>query len=490
MMTLRSILTVTLLAHLPLMGCAVGPDYTAPAHPSEQGYLPESTPAVAAPGSSGRGETGQSVSLGAPLQANWWTRLRSPELDETVTLALGNNRTLDSARANVAKAGELVKAARGRLFPQVDAAAGFTGRQYGASFLGPEASTFPSFAAYTGGLTASYDLDVFGGTHRKIEQAGAEADVQGEALNAARLTVAGDTVMAALRYAAIRAQIDVVQKVVASDQQNITLVQGAHGAGVATQMDVTTAQSQLDHDRALLPPLRQQLDVTRDALAVLVGKSPASWVPPEFDLDKMALPEAIPLAVPSDLVRARPDIRAAEARLRAANAAVGVATADLYPHITLSAEIAEEGLTAGPAAAAWSLVGGLTAPIFHGGELSARKRAAQDAYQATFADYQQTVLSAFQQIADNLHGLANASDAVRTEHRALDSANAALRLTRLGYGVGNAGIIQVLDAQRLQQLAELNLVQTRAQRYVVTVNLFVAAGGGLADTSQKIAMAR
>jgi outer membrane protein TolC len=163
---------------------------------------------------------------------------------------------------------------------------------------------------------------------------------------------------------------------------------------------------------------------------------------------------------------------------------VGVATADLYPRVTLSAAIAEEGLTAGPAGAAWSLVGGLAGPIFHGGELSARKRAAQDAYQAALGDYQQTVLAAFQQIADNLHGLANAADAVLTEQQALDSANTALGLTRLGYSVGNAGIIQVLDAQRLQQLAELNLVQARAQRYVVTVNLFVAAGGGIADTSK------
>jgi NodT family efflux transporter outer membrane factor (OMF) lipoprotein len=236
--------------------------------------------------------------------------------------------------------------------------------------------------------------------------------------------------------------------------------------------------------------LHQQLDVTRDALAVLVGKSPATWAPPEFDLSKMTLPQDIPLPFPSDLVRARQDIRAAEARLHAANAAVGVATADLYPHITLSAAIAEEGLTAGPAAAAWSLVGGLTAPIFHGGELSARKRSAQDAYLATFADYQQTILAAFQQIADNLHGLANAADAVRTERQALDSASAALRLTRLGYGVGNAGIVLILDAQRLQQLAELNHVQARAQRYVVTVNLFVAAGGGLADASKQMATAR
>src|SRR6202022_2650617 len=207
---------------------------------------------------------------------------------------------------------------------------------------------------------------------------------------------------------------------------------------------------------------------------------------PNFVLGKMTLPQDIPLAFPSDLVRARPDIRAAEARLHVANAAVGVATADLYPRVTLSAAMAEEGLTAGPAGAAWSLVGGLAAPIFHGGELSARKRAAQDAYQAALGDYQQTVLVAFQQIADNLHGLANAADAVRTEQQALDSASAALRLTRLGYGVGNAGIVQVLDAQRLQQLAELQLVQARTQRYVQTVGLFLAAGGGITATPAQV----
>ena len=133
---------------------------------------------------------------------------------------------------------------------------------------------------------------------------------------------------------------------------------------------------------------------------------------------------------------------------------MGIATADLYPRVTLSAGIAAEGLLSGPTAAAWSFVGGIAAPIFHGGALSARKRAAQDDYQAALGDYQQTVLAAFQQIADNLHGLANAADAVRTEQKALDSANAALRLTRLGYGIGNAGIIQVIDAQRLSQFEQ------------------------------------
>jgi NodT family efflux transporter outer membrane factor (OMF) lipoprotein len=259
---------------------------------------------------------------------------------------------------------------------------------------------------------------------------------------------------------------------------------------VATQIDVTTALSQLDKDRAMLPLLQQQLNVTQDALATLVGKSPATWTAPDFTLGKLTLPRDIPLVVPSDLVRARPDIRAAEAQLHAASAAVGVATADLYPRITLSAAIAEEGLISGPSGPAWSLVGGLAGPIFHGGALSDDRRAAQDAYQATFAQYQQTVLVAFRQVADNLHGLSNSADGVRTEQQALGSASSALRLTRLGYGVGNAGIVQVLDAQRLQQLAELSLVQAQTQRYVQTVNLFLAAGGGMTGAAQHVASAK
>ena len=465
-----------LLATAALAGCAVGPDFQSPARPAAQAYLPPGAPDVS---SAAPGTVTQHVGVGQALQADWWTALGSPALNQTVQMALANNYSLAAARANLAKAGQMVRAARGGLYPQVDAIGGVGDRAYGAYFLGPTAFTFPTFSAYTGGVGVSYDLDAFGGTHRRIELAAADARVSDEALNAARLAVAGGVVTTALQIASTRAQIAAVQDIIASDQKTLDLVGAARRTGVASQMDVTTAQSQLDRDQAALPPLRQQLAIAQDALATLVGKSPAAWSAPAFDLDQMKLPDDIPLAAPSELVRARPDIRAAEARLHAASAQVGIATADLYPKIQLSAAVAGEGLTSGPSGAAWSLVGGLTAPIFHGGSLTARRRAAQDAYQAAFADYQQTVLSAFQQVADNLQGLSNAADGVRTEQQALDSATSALRLARLGYGVGNTGIVQVLDAQRLQQLADLNLIQARARRYVQTVNLYLAGGGGL-----------
>lgn len=473
-------LLAALLAASALAGCAVGPNYVPPAAPTQQTYTAQP---IASPASAGAGQPDQTVAPGEALRPDWWTLLGSSDLDRTVTLALANNRTLAEAEANLARADQQVKVARGGLYPQVDATGGLARNQYGASFLGPEAYTFPRFTAYSAGAMVSYDPDVFGGTHRTIEQAAASAAAQAQALNAARLMVAGETVSDALQIASLRAQIDVIQEVLTSDQKTLDLVRTARGAGVASDIDVTTAQSQLDHDRTLLPPLRQALNAAQDALPVLVGKAPADWTAPNFDLNQLTLPADVPVVLPSALVRSRPDIQAAEARLHAASAAVGVATADLYPRFTLSANVAEQGLLTGPAGAAWSLVGGLAAPIFHGGSLTANKRAAEDGYQAAYAQYQQTVLVSFQQVADNLHAMSNSADAVRTQAQALTSADAALRLTRMGYGVGNAGVVQVLDAQRLRQLAELGLVQARTQRYLATVQLFLAVGGGVSDPS-------
>jgi NodT family efflux transporter outer membrane factor (OMF) lipoprotein len=459
-----------------LAGCAVGPDFVAPAQPRETNYV---TGQAATVTTKAPGDPTQQIHLGGALEADWWTRLRSPDVDHTVTLALSGNRTLEVARADLAKASEEIKVARAGLLPQIDATGGLARQQYGASFLGPEAATFPAFSAYTGGLGVSYDMDVFGRTRRGIELAAADKDVQQEALRAVQLGIANDTVLEALQIASTHAQIDVVNSVVASDQRTLGLVQARESAGAASAQDVTTAQSQMDRDRTLLPPLQQQLNIAQDALATLVGRSPADWSAPDFRLAGMSLPQDVPLVVPSELVRSRPDIRAAEAQLHAASAAVGIATADLYPRVTLSASIAEQGLLGGPAGAAWSLIGGITAPIFHGGALSASRRAAQDAYQAAFAQYQQTVLTAFRQIADTLHALQNGADAVMAQQHALSSATEALRLNREGYTAGTATILQVLDAQRLQQLAELSLVQARTERFLQTVNLFVAAGGGM-----------
>jgi NodT family efflux transporter outer membrane factor (OMF) lipoprotein len=452
-----------------LVGCVTGPKYSPPAQPSLQSYT-GTTPNSA--------ETRQTIVLGSAPRDNWWTELESPQLDQVVELALQNNLSLDEARANLAKAQEGLNAARGARSIQVDAAAGVERLKYGASFLGPEAQTFPKFSAYTLGPTITYDLDLFGATRHRIGMAAASADYEHEQLRAARLRIVGDTVTQVLHIASIREQIAVVQEVLSADEKTIELVRAARRVGVVSDIDVLQATSQRDQDRTLLPPLNQELDVAKDALAVLIGQAPSEWTVPDFSLDRFVLPHELSLVIPSELVRSRPDIRAAETRLHAASEEVGIATADLYPRITLSSGWAEEGLMSGGTATAWSLIGGITAPIFHGGTLTARKRAAQDEYQAAFARYQLVVLNSFAQVADTLHALDHDAEALETQQQALTSADSSLGLTRQGYRVGNADILQILTAQRQYELAELGVVNARTRRLTDTVSLFLASGGG------------
>lgn len=450
-----------------LVGCAAGPKYSPPAQPTLQAYTVTPT------------NSGQMIVLGKTPAEDWWTRLQSPELDHVVALALQNNLSLEVARANLARAEEGLNAARGARSIQVDVAAGVERRKYGSSFLGPEAQTFPTFSAYTVGPAVSYDLDLFGATRHRIEAAGASADYEHEQLRAVRLRVVGDTVTQALRIASVRAQIAVVQEVLNADEKTLELVRAARRVGVVSDIDVLQATSQRDQDRTLLPPLYQDLDAAKDALAVLIGKAPSEWAAPDFSLDRLTLPHELNLVVPSELVHSRPDIRAAEAELREASAKVGIATADLYPRITLTSGWAEEGLLTGGTTSAWSLMGGLTAPIFHGGTLNAQRRAAQDAYQAAFAQYQLVVLKSFSQVADTLHALDHDTEALQTQQQALSSADSALGLTRQGYRVGNADILQILTAQRLYELAELGVVHARTLKLTDTVGLFLASGSGV-----------
>jgi outer membrane protein TolC len=250
------ILLALILTSSGLAGCTVGPDFVAPSQPRETNYVIGQAATVSTQAS---GDTRQEIQLGDVLEADWWTRLRSTDLDQTVTLALSNNRTLEVARADLLKASEAIQVARAALLPQLHATGGLARQQYGAYFLGRE--TIPIFSAYSGGAGVSYDLDVFGRTRRSIELAAADKDVQQEALRAAQLSIASDTVLEALQIASTRAQIDVVNIVVASDQRTLGLVKSQEAAGAVADQDVITAQSQLDRDRTLLPALHQQLNM-------------------------------------------------------------------------------------------------------------------------------------------------------------------------------------------------------------------------------------
>ena len=461
---------ITLLGAGSLGGCAVGPDFSLPAPAASAGFPSQSL------GNAGPDAPKQAANLDAALPADWWRLFKSPALNGLVQQALANNWTLAAREAALAKSKERVTAASAALYPSVDIGASALETKIGAEAFGPDAQSFPIFAGYGVGPQVSYDVDIFGKTRRRVEQASALSENERLELQAATLSLAGNVAIEAIEVATLRRQLSVLGGIIRDDEENLRLVNGAIGAGAETRADSLQAQAQLDRDRGLVPSLRQRLDVAQDALAILIGKSPSDWSAPTFELADFELPPTVPSTIPSRIVRDRPDIRAAEARLHAASAAIGVATADLYPKLNLSASVAEQGLFGGPAGPAWQVLGGLTEPLFHGGALKAGQRAAEDDYQASLATYQQIVVSALGQVADQLHGLQHDADTYQANDRALESARSALGLARSGYLAGAIGVVQLLEAGRLAQEAELEEVSTAGRRYTDTVKLFLAVG--------------
>lgn len=460
-----------LLAALVVSGCTLGPDFKVPAPPKVTGYAGKDDAAAPAD---------QRVALGKAIEGNWWSAFRSPALDDTIRQALAGNLDIEEARNRMAEAEEQVNVAEGALLPQVSLGATAGRQKYGKSLFGPLNIGIPPFTYYTVGPTVSFPLDLFGGQRRTVEEQQALLEYQHHELDAAYQSLTAHVAAEALALAAARAQIDIVQAIIAEDQRNVDLVQQAITAGSGTRVQLVSAQSQLAQDRALLPDLRQNAAVARHALAILAGKAPAEWSPPAFALADFTLPDELPVSLPSELVHRRPDIQAAEAQLHVASAAIGVATANLYPNISLSGTITQQALTPGglfnSVNNAWSIAANLAQPIFDGGRLSARKRAAVDNYQAQLASYRQTILTAFGDVADRLQALANDADRLTAQDAAAQTAAQSLDLARESYQAGNSGILDVIDAERRYAQAQQGLSRAKAQRLMDTAQLYLAAG--------------
>jgi len=456
-----------------IAGCKVGPNFERPDAPATDRYTQQKLQVESA-------SLDQQIALGSTLDREWWHSFQSDAIDAVVKRALAGNRTLVAANSTLAQANELARAQAGSLYPQFNMTAGLGRQKYGAQFFGTF-QKLPPFTYYALGPTVSYALDYTGGTARSVEQQYAQAEYQRQRVNAAYLMVTGNAVMECLRIALLQGEIATVEAILEEDRQNRKLVQVAFDAGSVSRTDVVSAESQLASDATLLPPLRQQLSEARHALAIIMGQFPANETPAEFDLAKVTLPHNLPVSLPSELVHSRPDILASEAQLHAATAAVGVATSNLYPHIVLSGSLTLQSTILGRLFEgqnnAYNGIGSLTAPLFDGGTLRAEKRAAVDAMQASAANYQQTVLAAFGQVADSLEALDHDAEQLDAQAHAQSAARENVDLTRKSYNEGNVGVLQVLDAERLYQNARLGFVRAQAQRYMDTVQLFLALGG-------------
>ena len=465
---------------LVLSGCAVGPNYRPPAAPKHLAYL---RLAPARRVSAGVGEPAQRLVRGKAIPRLWWHLFHSQPLDRVVRTALSGSPTITAARERLAAAQEDVRAAGGAYFPQLDAFA-YAERQKGPGFaaglLHPR--PVPTYDLYSVGPTVSFVPDVFGLTARQVQEQSALAKRQADELEAAQLAVTGNVVAQALTLASLRAQLDAVDDMVADDEKNLALVRQQYYAGQVDRTVVALARAQLARDEVPLPLLKQRIAASSDALAVLLGRSPGEWRSPRFTLDALTLPPELPVSLPSALVRQRPDIQAAQAEFHAASAAVGVATARLYPTFTLSAALAPTALT--PAALfdgpnlEWNLLSGITAPLFHGGTLHAEQRAAVDRFHAALAVYRETLLEAFRQVADTLQALAHDSEYVRDERRELDATRRAWALERIRYAAGKVNLLQLLQTQRLFDQSRVGYAKARAARFLDSAQLLVALGGG------------
>lgn len=466
-------------AALALAGCVVGPAFHRPTVPAQAHYRP--------PVERMHGERAvparyrQRVTLGVGPSGPWWRLFHSPQLDALVRRALADNYDVAAAQAALARTRELVTVAGASRYPQIGLNAG-TGRQkYGAEFLGPHA--FAPFSYVAGGISVDYLLDYIGQTRRTIEEVRALEQYQRSKLEATRLTLTGEVAAQVVNIATARAKLRAVRGLLAEDRANVALVRGAVAAGSEPPLDVLTAQTQLASDQTLLPPLHQQLTTARHALSVLLGRAPASWRAPDPTLNQLTLPARVPISVPSGLLERRPDILAAAAELHAASAAVGVATAHLYPRIVLSGSLSQEALRPAhlfdASSLAWSLIAGLTAPLFEGGKLHAERRAALDVLHERADLYQQVVIDAFGQVADALEALRHDAQMRAAQARALELSRRRLKLERDSYRAGNSGLLPVLDAQRQRERAELGLIGAEQRQYLDTIRLLLAAGGRL-----------
>jgi NodT family efflux transporter outer membrane factor (OMF) lipoprotein len=454
-----------------LCGCTVGPKFTPPQGPAPKAYLNRADRPVP-----------QSLALNTTrrIARNWWTHFHNPKLNELITTALKANPSIAAARARLAEASEAVNEAQGAMLPALALGATIGRQKYGAALFGPANFNIPPFTYYSVGPSLQFPLDLFGGQRRQLEEEQALARYRQFELDAADLSVAAEVTAESFALAASRTELHTLAAIIAADRRDVELVRIARKAGSASRTELLSVESQLAQDRTLIPPLREEESSARHGLAILLGKPPSAFTAPSFRLRDFRLPRRLRLSVPSLLARQRPDILAARAQLHAASAAIGVATAKLYPQIDLSADVMQEALTPGglfnSVAAAWSLAANLSQPVFDGGQLSARRRAAIDAYKVALARYHATILAAFAQVSDRLEALANDAAELRAQRSAIRISIASRNLARRSYSVGYTGILAVIDAERQTARAELGLTRAKAHQLTDMAALFEALG--------------
>ena len=479
-----------------LDGCAVGPNFHRPAAPPKAGYTTTTLSGVTASAPVLGGDAQHFVNQ-QDVSFKWWEVFGSVPLNALVEQSLRANPTIPAAQAALRQAQELVAAQRGYFFPSVAADYSFErqrlpgntattaapGLQGNGQNLAPSAPTQPlTFNFQTAELTVGFTPDVFGLNRRRVESLDAQARMQRFELEATYVTLASNVVAAAIQEASLRAQIEATQQIIDLNAKALQILQEKYRQGYAMRLDVALQEAQLAQAQALLPPLQKSLEQTRDLLRVLAGRFPNQELEQTFTLASLKLPQDLPLSLPAKIIQQRPDVRAAEENLHSLNAQVGVAIANMLPQFsitgTLGGQASEFAWMFRHGGPFWNLIGGVSQPLLQGGTLLHTKRAADAALQQAAAQYQQTVLAAYQNVADTLHAILSDADELARTLAAERAAKVALDITHQQMQNGFVDYVTDLQAQISYAQALIVLVQAQSTRFGDAAALYQALGGG------------
>jgi NodT family efflux transporter outer membrane factor (OMF) lipoprotein len=470
-----------LLASLLFAGCAVGPNFKKPAAPNVAGYLPtQPSTTTNVPNVSG-GEAQQFVQS-RDIPGDWWTLFHSAALNDLIEQALKANPDLKASQAALVVARENMLAQRGAYYPTVSA--GFTASRQKTSALiapVPNANVF-NFSLYTPQVSVSFVPDVFGLNRRTVESLKAQEQQARFALAATHITLSSNVAAAAIQEASLRGQIDATRQLIANNTAMLQILREQYAQGYVAQLEVAAQESQLAQVTATLPPLLRQLAQQRDLLAALSGGFPSEELTAEFEFSSFQLPQELPMSLPSQLVQQRPDVLQAEENVHAASAQVGIAIANRLPSFNLTADAGSMALAFGQIFGAgtgfWDLAAGVTQPVFEGGTLRHRQRAAEAGLTQAQEQYRGVLLTAFQNVADTLNALQQDGEALKAAAAAQQAAYITLTQTKNQFEAGYTSYLGLLSAEQAYQQAAITLVQAQSNRFTDTAALFQALGGG------------
>ncbi|OAD14005.1 efflux transporter outer membrane subunit [Achromobacter insolitus] len=459
---------------LALGACAFAPSSKPPAVAPPAQYGVEATPAASA---NAQG-VAQRFEQGARPVPQWWKRYGSDALNALVAEGLANSPDLAAAERNLAGAREQLRGqVNSSLLPSVDAGADVSRRRALTMPNLPEPTA--QYNVFTGQIHAKYDLDLFGAARFANASLAAQVEQQAFQLESARRSLASNIVTGAITAAALAERVALTEKQVVLARQVARDTQRRYELGSASQNDALDADQDAATLEASLPGLRARWHATRHALAVLLGRNP-DQAPPDLAFSLLAVPEQVPVVVPSELLAARPDILFADAVVQAAAADVGVATAQLFPSLSLSASMGKGGFN-WPAAmsgagAIWAIGASLTQPIFHGGALLAERDAAKERYEAALLQYKQTVLTAFRDVADTLSRLDADGQALASAEASRRAAEQSYRNTASRVRLGALAPYTEYAAEQHYVAARLREIEYASARLTETAALFQAMG--------------